>query len=151
MKYWLVKQEPSDYSWQDLVRDGRTAWTGVRNFQARNYLREMSQGDYVLFYHSVTDKKIVGLAEVVREAYPDLTDGRDGDWVCVDLKPIKPLTEPVPLDIIKQEPELKKISLIRQSRLSVMPLEVAHFKKLVKMSKTNISVNNKNFSGKIKK
>ncbi|MEZ5405296.1 MAG: EVE domain-containing protein [Verrucomicrobiia bacterium] len=140
MKYWLVKQEPESYSWQDFLRDGKTAWTGVRNFQARNFLRSMRCGDYVLFYHSVTDKKVVGIAEVAREAYPDPTARGDGDWVCVDIIPIKTLTEPVSLDIIKKEPELKEIYLIRQSRLSVMPLEVAHFKKIVKMSKTIISV-----------
>ncbi|MBX7158135.1 MAG: EVE domain-containing protein [Verrucomicrobiae bacterium] len=140
MKYWLVKQEPESYSWQDFVKDGKTAWTGVRNFQARNFLRAMRCDDYVLFYHSVTDKKVVGIAQVTREAYPDPTAKGVGNWACVDLVPIKALTEPVSLDIIKKEPELKEILLIRQSRLSVMPVEVAQFKKVVKMSKTNFSV-----------
>ena len=100
MNYWLVKQEPSAYSWDDFVTDGRTAWTGVRNFQARNNLRSMRLGDRVFFYHSVKDKSVVGEAEVVREAYSDPT-AKEGDWVCVDLKPIRSLPHPVPLERIK--------------------------------------------------
>src|SRR5215472_17658636 len=100
MQYWLVKQEPEDYSWADLVKDGRTAWTGVRNFQARNNLRAMKKGDRVLFYHSVSEKQVVGIARVEKEAYPDPT-ASEGDWVCVDLVPVNALRKPVSLDIIK--------------------------------------------------
>src|SRR5438477_11410810 len=102
---WLVKQEPEIYSWDDFVRDGRTDWTGVRNFQARNNLRQMKAGDRVLFYHSGTGKCVVGVAEVVKAAYPDPTAG-DPQWVAVDLKPVKPLNEPVPLASIRYHAEL---------------------------------------------
>ena len=121
MNYWLVKQEPSAYSWDDFVRDGRTAWTGVRNFQARNNLRSMRLGDRVLFYHSVKDKSVVGEAEVVREAYSDPT-AKEGDWVCVDLKPIRSLPHSVPLERIKAERKLAGLALVRSPRLSVMPV-----------------------------
>ena len=90
MQYWLVKQEPEAYSWDDLVKDGRTAWTGVRNFTARNNLRAMKKGDLVLFYHSVTEKQVVGIARVEKEAHPDPT-ATEGDWSCVTLAPVKPL------------------------------------------------------------
>jgi len=133
MNYWLVKQEPTAYSWQDFVRDGKTAWTGVRNFQARNHLRAMKAGDRVLFYHSVVGKEIVGIAEVVRTAYPDPT-AKEGDWSCVDLKPVKALATPVPLDAIKAEPSLAEIGLLRQSRLSVMPLSAAEFRTVLKLA-----------------
>src|SRR5213594_1358752 len=99
MSYWLVKQEPEDYSWMTLAKEGRTAWTGVRNFAARLHLRAMKQGDRVLFYHSVSEKQIVGIARVVKEAYPDPT-ATEGDWSCVDLTPVKPLKKPVILDTI---------------------------------------------------
>lgn len=134
MKHWLVKQEPTAYSWEDFTRDGRTAWTGVRNFQARNNLRAMSQGDRVLYYHSVTGKEVVGEAEVVREAYPDPT-AKEGDWICVDLQPLKPLPKPVGLDRIKADPALAEIALLRQSRLSVMPLVAAEYRKIVAMGR----------------
>ncbi len=133
MNYWLVKQEPTAYSWQDFVRDGKTAWTGVRNFQARNHLRAMKAGDRVLFYHSVVGKEIVGIAEVVRTAYPDPT-AKEGDWSCVDLKPVKALAAPVPLEAIKAEPSLAEIGLLRQSRLSVMPLSAAEFRTVLKLA-----------------
>lgn len=120
-QHWMVKQEPSAYSWEDFVRDGGTAWTGVRNFQARNHLRAMRRGDRVLFYHSVTEKAVVGIAEVVREAFPDPTS-TEGDWVCVQLAPVTPLRRPVALQEIKATPALKDIALLRQSRLSVLPL-----------------------------
>lgn len=134
MKHWLVKQEPSAYSWDDFVRDGRTAWTGVRNFQARNNLRAMRSGDRVLYYHSVTGKEVVGEAEVVKESYPDPT-AKEGDWICVDLKPVKALARPVTLDQIKAEPSLSEIALLRQSRLSVMPLAAAEYRKIVALSR----------------
>jgi len=124
MKHWLVKQEPDAYAWEQFVRDGRTAWTGVRNFQARNNLRAMKKDDEVFYYHSVTGKCIVGLARVAKEAYPDPT-AEDGDWSCVDLVPIKACRTPVTLDLIKNEPGLQEIALLRQSRLSVMPVTAA--------------------------
>lgn len=133
MNHWLVKQEPSAYSWQDFCRDGSTAWTGVRNFQARNHLRSMAKGDRVLFYHSVTGKEVVGIAEVVREAYPDAT-AKEGDWSCVDLRPVESLKNPVPLDAIKRDPALAEIGLLRQSRLSVMPLTQSEFRRVLKLA-----------------
>ena len=134
MNHWLVKQEPTAYAWADFVRDGKTAWTGVRNFQARNHLRAMSPGDQVLYYHSVTGKCVVGVAEVVCAAYPDST-ATEGDWSCVDLKPVATFENPVSLEQIKAEPSLAEIGLLRQSRLSVMPLTQAAFEKIVQISK----------------
>jgi len=133
MKYWLVKSEPEAYSWDDLVRDGSTAWTGVRNFQARINLRAMKSGDKVLFYHSVVGKAVVGISEVSREAYADPT-AKEGEWVCVDLKPRKALKRPVTLEEIKKEKSLAEVKLLRQSRLSVMPLEKTEFDTIVGMS-----------------
>jgi len=124
--YWLIKQEPEAYSWNDFVRDGLTKWTGVRNFQARNNLRAMRKGDTVLFYHSVSDKAVIGLAEVTREAYPDPT-AMEGDWSAVDIKPVKALKKTVTLEQIKAEPRLREIALLRNSRLSVQPLGKAEF------------------------
>lgn len=134
MKHWLVKQEPDSYPWEQFVRDGGTAWTGIRNFQARNNLRAMKLGDRVLYYHSVTGKAVVGIAEVARAAYPD-PSASEGDWSCVDLKPIRALARPVTLDEIKAEPELEAIALLRQSRLSVMPLEKEEFDAILALSK----------------
>jgi len=130
--YWLVKQEPTKYSWDDLVRDERTSWDGVRNYQARNNLQAMKAGDRVLFYHSVVGQEVVGIAEVVRPAYPDPTTP-DERWVVVDLAPVKALKKPVTLEAVKGVPALKDIALLRQSRLSVMPLEKAAFDAIVKM------------------
>ena len=124
--FWLVKQEPSDYSWADFVADGSTSWTGVRNFAARNNLRRMSKGDEVLFYHSGEDKAVVGIAKVARTAYRDTT-AKEGDWSAVDLVPVKALPKPVTLHEIKAKPALKNIALVRQSRLSVMPLAAKEF------------------------
>ncbi len=121
MSFWIVKQEPSSYPWEQFVRDGGTAWTGVRNFQARNNLRGMKRGDTVFYYCSVTGKCIVGMARVVREAYPDPT-AREGDWSCVDLVPVKACREPVTLEQIKAEHGLRDLALLRQSRLSVLPV-----------------------------
>jgi predicted RNA-binding protein with PUA-like domain len=131
---WLVKQEPGDYSWEDLVRDGKTPWTGVRNFQARNNLRTMKPGDPVLFYHSGDQKQIVGIAKVMTPAYLDPT-ATEGDWSCVDLAPVKPLLKPVTLKTIKQEPTLKDLQLVTHSRLSVMPVAVAHYEHILKLSR----------------
>jgi len=130
--FWLVKQEPSAYSWQQFCADRGTAWTGVRNFQARNHLRTMRAGDRVLFYHSVIGKEIVGVARVTREAYADPTAG-EGDWSCVDLEPEAPLPRPVSLEEIKKEPRLADIALLRQSRLSVMPLQKSEFSLLLQL------------------
>ncbi|MGA2662077.1 MAG: EVE domain-containing protein [Verrucomicrobiota bacterium] len=129
-QFWLVKQEPQAYSWSTFVADGGTAWTGVRNFQARNNLRAMAPGDLVLFYHSVSEKQVVGIARVEREAYPDST-AQGGDWVCVDLAPVKPLDKPVSLDTIKADPGLKAMLLVTQPRLSVVPLSRGQFERLV--------------------
>ena len=131
--FWLVKQEPSDYSWADFVADGSTSWTGVRNFAARNNLRRMSKGDEVLFYHSGEEKAVVGIAKVARTAYRDAT-AKEGDWSAVDLVPLKPLPKPVTLHEIKARPALKNIALVRQSRLSVMPLAARDFTTILKMA-----------------
>jgi predicted RNA-binding protein with PUA-like domain len=131
-QYWLVKSEPEAYGWADLVRDGRTAWTGVRNYQARIHLNAMQRGDRVMFYESVTTKAVVGLAEVTKTAFPDATADEPG-WVAVELKAVSPLARPVTLAQIKTEPSLAKIALLRQSRLSVMPFTKAEFDRIVKL------------------
>jgi predicted RNA-binding protein with PUA-like domain len=131
--FWLVKQEPSSYSWSDFIAEGQTSWTGVRNYAARNNLRKMHQDDEVFFYHSGEDKAVVGIAKVVRIAYRDLT-AKEGDWSTVDLASLKPLRRPVTLREIKANPRLKGIPLIRQSRLSVMPLAESAFREIVKMA-----------------
>ena len=131
--YWLVKQEPEDYSWNDLVRDGKTAWTGVRNFQARNNLSEMKPDDAVLFYHSGKEKSAVAIAEVSRAAYPDPT-ADDESWIAVDIKPVKALARAVSLADIRANAKLRDLLLVRQSRLSVMPVSKEDFDEIVKMS-----------------
>lgn len=133
--YWLVKSEPSAYSWDDLVREGETSWTGVRNFMARKNLRAMRKGDEVLFYHSVTDKSIVGIASVTREAYSDPT-AKDGDWSAVDLKAVRALKRPVTLEEIKRQPKLKEMTLLRCGRLSVQPVAPAEFREIARMSES---------------
>ncbi len=132
MKHWLIKSEPGAYSWADFLRDKLTYWDGVRNFQARNNIRAMSPGDLALFYHSVKEKSVVGIARVISEAYPDPT-AEDGDWSVVDVEPAFGLKRPISLADMKAEPELSDMSLIRQSRLSVAPLTRAEFNKVVKM------------------
>ncbi len=132
-KHWMVKSEPASYSWEQFTKEGRAEWTGVRNFQARNNLRAMAVGDLVLFYHSVTGKEVVGVAKVAREAYPDPTADEVG-WDCVDLVPAKPLKEAVTLETIKATPALKEVALLRQSRLSVMPLTAAEYAVIVKLA-----------------
>lgn len=131
-QYWLVKQEPSSYSWDNFREEGRTAWTGVRNYTARNNLRKMKMKDEVLFYHSGEDKAVVGIARVVREAYPDNT-AKEGDWCAVDLEPVKALRRPVALHEIKSNPRLKEMILVRQSRLSVMPATRDEFEIILKL------------------
>jgi predicted RNA-binding protein with PUA-like domain len=133
-QFWLVKQEPSSYSWSDFVSDGKTAWTGVRNYTARNNLRAMKKGDAVLYYHSVTDKAVFGIAKVIREAYADPT-AKEGDWSAVDLAPEKTLPKPVALDEIKRNPKLKEMALLRLSRLSVQPVTAAQFEEIVRMGR----------------
>ena len=137
MNYWLAKSEPEAYAWAQLVKDGRTAWTGVRNFQARNNLRAMKKGDLVCFYHSVTDKQIVGIARVAREFYPDAT-ADEGDWSCVDLVPVKALVKPVSLETIKTDNVLREMPLVKQSRLSVTPLTETQFKHILKLAGTKL-------------
>ncbi|MHA4896476.1 EVE domain-containing protein [Pedobacter sp. PWIIR3] len=132
MKHWLVKSEPFKYSWDKFNVDGRTFWDGVRNYQARNNLRDMQEGDLVLFYHSNEGKHVVGIAKVVKEAYQDPTTD-DTNWVVVDLVPVEALKNPVTLEQIKAEESLKDISLVRQGRLSVMPLRAAEFDKILEM------------------
>lgn len=135
MNYWLVKSEPFKYSWQQFEKDGSTFWDGVRNYAARNNMRGMKKGDLVLFYHSNEGLEIVGIAKVIREAYPDPT--AEGDtWSAVDLKPWKKLRQPVELKAIKAEPALKNIQLLKLSRLSVVSLQPAEFDKILEMSGT---------------
>jgi predicted RNA-binding protein with PUA-like domain len=129
--YWLVKQEPETYSWDDFRRDKGTAWTGVRSFPARKNLRAMAVGDEVLFYHSGGERAVVGLAKVRKAAYPDPTAEPGEDWVCVDLAPVRALKTPVPLATIKARPSLQNIALVRQSRLSVMPLGPEEFREIL--------------------
>jgi predicted RNA-binding protein with PUA-like domain len=129
-QYWLVKQEPTAYSWDQFMADGKTDWTGVRNFQARNNLRSMKSGDQVLFYHSVNGKAVVGIAVVSREAFPDPT-ATSGDWSAVEIRPVRPVNPPVTLDKIKSDPTLAQIPLLRQSRLSVMALSKNEFEGLL--------------------
>jgi len=136
-KFWLVKQEPETYSWADFVKEGKAAWTGVRNYQARNNLRSMNKGDPVLFYHSGEGKEVVGIARVAKAAYPDPT-ATEGDWSGVDLAPVKALKKPVARDIIKVDKALKDILLIRNSRLSVMPLTEAQFNRILELGETKL-------------
>jgi predicted RNA-binding protein with PUA-like domain len=131
--YWLVKQEPESYSWKTFKADGGTSWTGVRNYTARNNLRAMSKGDDVFYYHTGEEKAVVGIARVKRPAYTDKT-AKEGDWSAVDLVPVKALPRPVTLREIKGNPRLKDIRLVRQSRLSVMPLTGAEFREIERMA-----------------
>ncbi len=137
MNYWLVKSEPFVFSFADLEREGRTMWEGVRNYTARNNLRAMRNGDMVLFYHSNEGLEIVGIASVIKEAYPDPT-AEKGDWSVVDLAPVKRLQKTVPLSVIKATPALQQIGLVRQGRLSVMPLQPEEFQVILQMADTTI-------------
>jgi predicted RNA-binding protein with PUA-like domain len=137
MNFWLVKQEPSKYSWEQFVQDKETFWDGVRNYQARNNLKEMKKGDSVLFYHSVIGKEVVGVAKITKEAYPDPTTD-DDRWVVVDLKPVATLKNTVTLEDIKSHPDLQSIALVKQSRLSVSPLTEKEFKVILAMGNTKI-------------
>ena len=132
-QYWLVKQEPSDYSWDDFTRDRRTAWTGVRNFAARNHLKAMRPGDQVFYYHTGAEKRIVGVARVAKAAYDDPSADEPG-WVAVDLAPVRALRQPVALSMIKGEPALKTMALLRISRLSVQPVSVAEWRRILQLA-----------------
>jgi predicted RNA-binding protein with PUA-like domain len=131
--HWLMKSEPESYSWSDLVRDGGTEWDGVRNNAARLHLRAMERGDEALFYHSMSDKAVVGIMRVTREARPD---PKDADWVSVRIEPVRPLARPVTLAEIKAEPRLAKMELIRQSRLSVAPVTDEEWTAILEMAST---------------
>ena len=133
MNYWLLKSEPDAWSWEDQVKEGTSMWDGVRNYQARNYLMKMRKGDLCFFYHSVTNKDIVGIVKVVKEYYPDPTDKTD-KFVVVDVKAVKKLRYPVSLSQIKKHKKLQEIALIKQSRLSVMPLKKTEWNIIIKLS-----------------
>jgi predicted RNA-binding protein with PUA-like domain len=135
-QYWLVKQEPDSYSWDTFVKDGSTAWTGVRNFQARNNLRAMKKGDLVFYYHSNVGKEVVGIAKVTKEAYADPT-AKEGDWSAVDLTPAKPVKKPVTLDQMKIDKVLKEMILVRNSRLSVSPVSEEQANRLRELLETS--------------
>lgn len=134
MKLWLLKSEPDAYSWDDLVRQKRGVWDGVRNFEARNNLRAMKVGDRALFYHSVKEKRVVGVARIVREAYPDPT-AKEGDWSVVEVEPLAPLAHPVTLDEIKSDALLSEMAIVRKSRLSVAPVTKAQFDRVLALGK----------------
>lgn len=134
---WLVKQEPEWSSWAMFVKDGRAAWTGVRNYQARNNLRAMKKGDFVVYYHSVSEKQAVGVARVEKENYADPT-AKEGDWSAVDLKPVKALVKPVTLETIKVDKILKDLPLVRNSRLSVSPVNETQFQRLLELAETKL-------------
>jgi predicted RNA-binding protein with PUA-like domain len=136
MAFWIVKQEPTKYPFSQLVNDKSTVWDGVRNYQARNYLAAMQLDDPVLYYHSVVEKAIVGIAKVCKTAYPDPQDPK---WTVVEIAAVQPMTQPVTLEMIKNTPELAGIGLVRQARLSVMPIEKAAFEKILALGNTYIS------------
>ena len=133
MKYWLLKSEPSAWSWDNQVKEGASMWDGVRNYQARNNLKEMRKNDLCFFYHSVTERNVVGIVKVVKEHYPDPTD-KTRRFVVVDVKVVKKLKNPVSLDQIKENKKLKNIALVKQSRLSVMPINKIEWEEIIKMS-----------------
>ncbi len=132
MKYWLVKSEPHKYAWEQLLKDKQTFWDGVRNYQARNNLKEMKVGDEVLYYHSNEGKEVVGIAKVVKEFYQDPTT-EDERWVVVDIAPVHTLKKPVTLEMVKASKMLENIALVRQGRLSVMPLKKIEFDKILEL------------------
>jgi predicted RNA-binding protein with PUA-like domain len=131
MNYWLVKSEPFKYSWEQFLKDGWTYWDGVRNYQARNNLKSMKKGDLVLFYHSNEGMEVVGIAKVIKEFYQDPTTD-DERWVVVELEPVETLKKPISLNDIKKDKRLKNIPLVKQGRLSVMPLTKEDFEVIVK-------------------
>jgi predicted RNA-binding protein with PUA-like domain len=138
-QHWLMKSEPSKYSFAQLVKDGQAVWDGVRNFEARNHMRAMKAGDLVLFYHSNEGKSIVGIARIKREAYTDPTADEEEDWSAVDIEPIAKFALQVSLDMIRSDPDLLDISLLKRSRLSVVPISKAHFDRILELGKTKLS------------
>lgn len=138
MAYWLVKSEPNTWSWEDQVRAGREHWDGVRNYQAANNLKAMKKGDLAFFYHSVKEKRIVGIVRIVKEYYPDHTDP-SGRFGMVDVEAVKPVNRPVTLAEIKAEPRLSDLALVRQSRLSVVPVTEEQWKLICEMAETDPS------------
>tara|TARA_R110002012_G_scaffold137125_4_gene291604 strand:- start:17 stop:430 length:414 start_codon:yes stop_codon:yes gene_type:complete len=136
MAYWLIKTEPSSWSWDDQVAKDVEGWDGVRNYQAANNLRAMKRGDQAFFYHSVKEKSIVGIVEIVREAYPDPSDAK-GKFVQVDVKTVKALKTPVTLDDIKADPRFSELALLKQSRLSVLPIDDASWNAICEMGGVN--------------
>ena len=135
MRHWLVKQEPETYPWSRLLEDKKTIWDGIRNYQARNFMREMSKGDLVFFYNSGRAKELVGLAKVAKSAYSDPT-ATEGDWAAFDLRAMKSLKQPVTLQQIKADPSFQELHLVRNSRLSVMPIGEKEFKHLLDLAQT---------------
>jgi len=131
MNYWLVKSEPGTFSWDDLVRDKKTVWDGVRNFQARNNLKNMKKGDLTFFYHTGEDKAIVGIGKIIKEGYPE---PKDNDWVAVDIAPDKKLKNPVTLAQIKADKRLASMVLVKASRLSVQPVKAEEFDLIIALS-----------------
>jgi predicted RNA-binding protein with PUA-like domain len=136
-QYWLMKSEPYAYSWQQLVKDGKGRWDGVRNFSARNNLRRMKPGDLSLFYHSNVGKEVVGVMKIAREAYADPT-AEGGDWSAVDVTPVQALAAPVTLSRMRQDPAFADCLLLKRSRLSVMPISASHFRRILKLAKTKL-------------
>lgn len=137
--YWILKTEPSCYSFSDLTRDKKTSWDGVRNYQARNNLRSMKKGDLALIYHSVGPRDLVGIVTVTKEAFPDDT-ALDGDWVAVEVKPLKKLNQPVNLAVLKADPRLKNLSLVKQGRLSVCPVEKKEWDAILELAATALKI-----------
>ena len=146
-RYWLMKSEPFKYAWEDLLRDERTYWDGVRNYEARNHLASMKEGDLAFFYHSNKGKEIVGIVEIVSAPYPDPTT-EDDRWVVVDVVPRVAFTEPVSLATIKQDPALEDFQLVRRSRLSVIPVTPAEFRHVAKLGRTKIPPESSSVAGR---
>ena len=144
--YWLIKSEPFKYSWDELVKDGRTYWDGVRNYEARNNLAAMKKGDLALYYHSNKGKEVVGISEIVGEAYPDPT-AEDPQWVVVDVAPVVPFTQPVTLATIKADPNLTDMALVKRGRLSVVPVTSSEFRYVAKLGKTKVPPAGKSVAG----
>lgn len=138
MAYWLIKSEPSTYSFEQLQKDRKTSWTGIRNYEARNNLRAMKPGDLALYYHTGDEKQVVGIARVTSLPGPDRTAKRGEDWVAVDVEPLKPFSAPVTLATVKATKELKEFGLVKKGRISVIPVTLAEFKKLLSLGKTKL-------------
>ncbi len=137
MNYWLLKSDPEEYGWKELMRDKKTEWTGIRSYAARNHLRDMKKNDLLLFYHSGGMSAVVGVAKVIREAFQDPTTNEDA-WVAIELAAVKPFAHEVPLSVIKQTKELKSMVLLKISRLSVQPVTEDEFQKVLEMGKTKL-------------